>query len=99
MRHSPRELLKVGKSDRGEQKSIPILYADRGDQLTRFLVGDSPLKYSKIRTIFRCARWAEYGLGRKEESVIFSELTGTMKFDKTRAVEEQIETLVNTDVM
>ena len=67
MRHSPRELLKVRKSDRGQQKSIP--------------------------TIFRCARWVEYGLGRKDERVIFSKLTRTMKFDKTRAVEEQIQTI------
>jgi len=93
MRHSPRELLKVRKSDRGQQKSIPILYADRGDKLTRFLAGDSPLKYSEIPTIFRCARWVEYGLGRKDERVISSKLTRTMKFDKTRAVEEQIQTI------
>ena len=55
------------------------------------------MKYSEIRTNFRCTRGAEYGIGRKDGTSIGS-LSGTMKFNKIRAVEEQIETLVDRDI-
>jgi len=81
MRHPPRELLKVGKSDRGEQKSTPIL-----------ILG-FPMKYSEICKKFWCGRRAEYALGRKD-GVSVGSLNGTMKFDKIRAVEEHRVNLV-----
>jgi len=81
-RHSPGELLKVRKSNQREQKSIPTL------------IEASPMENSEIRTNFRCVRWAEYGLGRKD-GVSIDCWNETMKFDKIRTVEEQIETLVN----
>jgi len=85
MRHSPGELLEIRKSNRGEQKSIPIL-----------ILG-FPMKYSEIRANFRCARGVEYDLGCKDDASIGFR-SGTMKFDKIRAVEEQIETLVDGDM-
>ena len=43
----------------------------------------------------------EYGLGQKDgtsTSINSYSLSGTMKFNKIRAVEEQIETLVDRDM-
>jgi len=82
MGHSPGELLKVRKSNRGEQKSIPTL------------IEAPPMKNSEIWADFRRARWAEYDLGRND-GVSIDCWSETMELDKIRAVEEQIETLVN----
>jgi len=52
------------------------------------------MKNSEIWANFRCARWAKYNLGRKD-GVSIDCWNETVKLDKIRAVEEEIETLVN----
>jgi len=49
------------------------------------------MKNLEIETNFRGATWAEYNLGRKDADC----WNERMKLDQIRAVEEQIETLVN----